>query len=828
MPVRMKAALKRLIGADRPKVIAVVGITRADVEAGVAHARSAGETLPIRTWCAEDTTAWAMRRELRDFWPALTIVPWRGRHSHSAFKLLPLTVCPFRVLIFNESLGFFPARPVPIAIHVWRRIWDAALSGARLSADLTLGAGQWSHSVGYRSGEGIRDVAMLVVAFLYNHVVVRLCNWFLLALSLLYQSGEYTVALFRLGVAILERGFEAVLALLAFLVRGTPAKARALYRRRMPGVYRNRAMDAAPDATYTEIVVHGRAWWGRSWGRRIRKANATFVVFRKAGEKASARPLIRMAIECNAFAVARQLAWTGWRDRVTTKHPFRRLLPGEVSRVATPFSSLIAVRRDLIEQLGVPRAITFGAALMLLFQKAAAEGWPSLVAGHADPITQEPAMPLEDAEFVLRSKERYESDVARGNVASSPEHMRPLRGFPVVLIVSPYLPFPLSHGGAVRIYNLCRALADEVDFLLACYREVGETVRYPELHEVFREVHVVDIDEKNSDASVPKQVADYRNTAMAALVRELARRADVVQLEYTQMAEYRSSAEGRPVILVEHDITFTLYRQLGRDFELWERFESQALGAVDSVWTMSERDRALAIEHGASAGATTVVPNGVDLNRFRPLPRETTGESILFVGSFRHLPNLLAFEALREKIMPEVWARFPRCRVHVIAGPDHEKWALQANRAKLLAADSRIVIHGFVEDVRPAYRECDVVTIPLPVSAGTNIKLMEAMACGRAIVSTPVGCQGLDLVDGADLFVADIGPQFAEAVCRLLADDSKREQISVRARRTAEARFDWDIIARGALNGYRRLMENRCDLPEETSQDWQLEPRFHG
>ena len=77
-----------------------------------------------------------------------------------------------------------------------------------------------------------------------------------------------------------------------------------------------------------------------------------------------------------------------------------------------------------------------------------------------------------------------------------------------------------------------------------------------------------------------------------------------------------------------------------------------------------------------------------------------------------------------------------------IAGPDHEKWARQAGKGKLLAADPRVAIHGFVEDVRPAYRECDVVAIPLPVSAGTNIKLMEAMACGRAIVSTPVGCQG--------------------------------------------------------------------------------------
>ncbi len=702
----MKRLLKRLIGADREKIIAVIGLTRDDVEAGVAHARTAGETHPIRTWCAEDTTAWTMRRELRACWPALILVSWTGRRGDGAFKSLPLTVPPFRVVIFNEARGFFPARPGPLAKHVHHRTWVAVCNGANLTKDLARGAGMWIWSLFYRAGQRVRDVVMLV--------------W-----SMIYRSGEFVVRMFWFCIALVGLAFEGFLALLAFVAQVTPAMARSKYAGLRREEVRPEEIGPPRGESFVEVEIHGRRW------RRgpVRKAQASFVVFRKPGEKASAEPLIRLAIEQNAFAVARQIAWSGWRERVTTKHPFRRLLPGEVSRVLMPFSSLIVVRRDL---MSVPRATTFGAALMLMFHKAG----PGLVVGHDGPITQEPAMPLEDFEFAMRSSTRVEQDLARGNVVSSPSHAKPFRGLPRVLIVSPYLPFPLSHGGAVRIYNVCRSLRDKVDFVLVCFREVNETVRYPELHEVFREVYTVDIDEKSSDPGVPKQVADYRNTAMSALIRELARRVDIVQLEYTQMAEYRACAEGRPVILVEHDITFTLYRQLGRDYEVWERFESEALRSVDAVWTMSERDRDLAIEHGASKESTFAVPNGVDLRRFQPQPRETPGQSVLLVGSFRHLPNLLAFEALRQTIMPAVWREFPECRLVAIAGPDHEKWARQAGKGKLLAADPRVAIHGFVEDVRPAYRECDVVAIPLPVSAGTNIKLMEAMACGRAIVST--------------------------------------------------------------------------------------------
>ena len=545
---------------------------------------------------------------------------------------------------------------------------------------------------------------------------------------------------------------------------------------------------------FVEIPLNTRGWPGACL-EVLETATEDFVAFRRAGDLSSAEPLAALASQTNSFAAARQIAWSGWRDTVLHRHPFRALQAGEVSAVEAPHSTLIVMRRDMLVRFGVPRALTSGAALMQLYSKAAAAGMQSLVLGDGGPLTQEPAMQLEDFEFALRQPRGLSPappESARGNVAWSPGHRREFRGKPRVLVVSPYLPFPLSHGGAVRIYNLCRALAEEVDFVLACFREKNETVP---LHGASRDLpRGLRRGYRRETRRCPRARAGggYRNSAMAALVGRLSanRGVDLVQLEYTQMAEYRGYAGSVPTILVEHDITFTLHRQLATDqYRLWVDFEREALQCVDAVWTMSEEDRLLALDHGASARSTMVVPNGVDLNRFRPEPRQGTGPRILFVGSFRHLPNLLAFRALRDTIMPAVWRSVPETTLHVIAGP---------NPAPMTGLDPRIVIDGFVEDVRPAYRECDVAVVPLAVSAGTNIKVLEAMACGRPVVSTAVGCQGLGLRDETDLPIREIGPEFANAIVQLLSDAGLRRRLGNRARETAERRFGWDRILKGS------------------------------
>ena len=176
------------------------------------------------------------------------------------------------------------------------------------------------------------------------------------------------------------------------------------------------------------------------------------------------------------------------------------------------------------------------------------------------------------------------------------------------------------------------------------------------------------------------------------------------------------------------------------------------------------------------------------------------------MGSFRHLPNLLGFEKLRHHVMPAVWERFPEARLRVVAGPEPQHyWQRFLGREFPKTLDSRIVMHAFLADLRPLYAGAAAVAVPLEVSAGTNIKVLEAMACGKAVVSTAVGCQGLGLDDGHDILIREDSRDFAAALVELLAGPDLRMRIGCHARATVERRFTWDAIAAEAWASYQAL-----------------------
>src|SRR5207302_6840095 len=176
-----------------------------------------------------------------------------------------------------------------------------------------------------------------------------------------------------------------------------------------------------------------------------------------------------------------QSHFQAWTPALLRTSPFRPLQADEASQVLAPVSRTILVDREKLVALGMPRCRSAETAWLLLFWKAAAAGWRSYSVGGLHHVSQQPGMPIQETEFVcrvlgnpaLRSLGPREPDLSRGAIAFKPTKMpvRNVTGRLKVLIVSPFLPFPLSHGGAVRIYNLCRALAGRVDFILVAVHE---------------------------------------------------------------------------------------------------------------------------------------------------------------------------------------------------------------------------------------------------------------------------------------------------------------------------------------------------------------------
>jgi glycosyltransferase involved in cell wall biosynthesis/GT2 family glycosyltransferase len=378
-----------------------------------------------------------------------------------------------------------------------------------------------------------------------------------------------------------------------------------------------------------------------------------------------------------------------------------------------------------------------------------------------------------------------------------------------ILIATCYSPYPLSHGGAVRMYNLMRQAARQgYRQVLMCF--VDELAApAPELLDICHEVVFVKRRGSHYRRSTqrPDVVEEFDSPVFRAVMREMIRKHDVAlaQLEFTQMAVYAGLAPKS--ILVEHDVTLDLYQQLvdrGADEDTrtqlarWETFERDAWRRMDAVVVMSERDRRT-VGEGA-----VVLANGVDLERFQPSADAAEPNRILFIGSFNHLPNILALDWFLRAVWPRLQAK---ATLHVIAGSRHEYY-LDFYKDKVTPElnVAGVEIEGFVADVRPAYRRAALVIAPLLASAGTNIKVMEAMAMGKAIVSTPAGVNGLDLAAGADFSLAESPEEFAKAVDTLLADPAMRHAMEVTARRTVEARFSWERIAEEQSKLYERLM----------------------
>jgi glycosyltransferase involved in cell wall biosynthesis len=197
---------------------------------------------------------------------------------------------------------------------------------------------------------------------------------------------------------------------------------------------------------------------------------------------------------------------------------------------------------------------------------------------------------------------------------------------------------------------------------------------------------------------------------------------------------------------------------------------------------------------------TAVIPNAADVEYYQPRPLDPPpdGRTVVFFGLLSYFPNVDGVNHFVKDIWPRIAEAHPEALCKIIGG--------RPPPSLLALAGPRVELTGFVPDLRPHLAAAAVVVVPLRLGGGTRLKIVEAMAMGKAIVSTALGTEGIEAIPGRDILVEDEPAAFADAVNRLLAEPSLAECIGHSARRLAVERYAWSEAARALEGFYRRIL----------------------
>ncbi len=284
--------------------------------------------------------------------------------------------------------------------------------------------------------------------------------------------------------------------------------------------------------------------------------------------------------------------------------------------------------------------------------------------------------------------------------------------------------------------------------------------------------------------------------AARRLAEEL--RPDAITIEHDHLVSWSTAVDGlAPLVLSSQNATWRLYESRARSARgvrrpalaaealRYRRNVAAQLARFDLVVAVSRGDAEAFEELGAQR--VEVVPNGANFEGTEARPPAAGPPTLLFTGSLDHPPNREAALWLGHKIWPLVAGKLPDARL-VIAGRGPNE------QLRRLLDDPRIEVTGPVPDMRPYFEAATAVAAPLRSGGGTRLKILEALAAGRPVVSTSVGAEGLELEPGRDLLVADGPAPFAAAAVRLLTDADLRDRLAQAGRSRAEARYDWRAV----------------------------------
>jgi sugar transferase (PEP-CTERM/EpsH1 system associated) len=399
-----------------------------------------------------------------------------------------------------------------------------------------------------------------------------------------------------------------------------------------------------------------------------------------------------------------------------------------------------------------------------------------------------------------------------------------------VLVIAARLPFPPRWGFATRVYHLTRQIAARHNVTLLTYAGSADAENVERLRQEFA-VETVTRDHPSRRAKRAKQLRslasrtpyDSLATHSADMQRLIdrvaaAQRVDVVQIESTLLSIFRLPKDAL-VIVDEHNIDYEYYDRmrenerspLRRAFYRLEqlrfrRFEQRCWREVDGCVMTSEREAA-EVRQVAPETPAIGVPNGVDVDYFQPSEEPVEPRTIVFNGTLDYRPNLDGAAFLVEQILPRLRERHPDVRVMLVG---------RGSTADLESfSGPGVEVTGEVPDVRPYLARAAVVAVPIRTGSGTRLKVVEGLAMGKPMVSTTLGCEGVDVRHEEHLLIADTPETFAESLARLLDDPDYGEALGRAGRRKMVDEYSWAYAGELLESLYRRVVGARSEADSD-------------
>ncbi|MGB8113633.1 MAG: glycosyltransferase family 4 protein [Candidatus Sulfotelmatobacter sp.] len=393
---------------------------------------------------------------------------------------------------------------------------------------------------------------------------------------------------------------------------------------------------------------------------------------------------------------------------------------------------------------------------------------------------------------------------------------------------------PPDTGGKIRSYNILRQLArkDSITFFSFYAAHHGDL--HPELKNLFDRVVCVPLSlpEPKSHAemyeygirlfsSEPYSITKYCRPEVRRRLQALLKQEtyDIILCDFMVAAGVIPWDCPTSKVIFTHNVEAAIWRRhyqvaanpLWRaiswvEWRKMEAAERRYLRLTDQVLTVSEADRDT-FAHFLDPGKITVIPTGVDVAYFQPMPVEETPNSLVFTGSMDWLPNEDAMLYFVDSILPLIKQQCPAVSIEVVGRKPSRNLQALAEREKSMR------LTGWVEDIRPFVARGSICIVPLRIGGGTRLKIFEAMAMSKAIVSTSVGAEGLAVRAGENILLADTPDDFANSVVSLLRDPNERKRLGTSARALVQEKYSWSKVAETFARALEDAIACRCATP---------------